>query len=118
MNITCLGEFENDNPECDKCKVKSSCKKKQNKIVSSVKDYEYTKYRTALDKKFVLEEETQELYRKKCKLQRDVLVVGQKIGKNNALIFDLNNDVRRHLRRDVIKREVDIGLEIVEDETA
>jgi hypothetical protein len=116
MINNCLGEYNSDDVECNKCKVIVSCKRKQNAIIKKVTNWQYNRYRVALEKKFLLEEETQELYRKKCKLQRDVLVVSQKIGKNNKLIFDLNNDVRRHLRRDVIKREVDIGLEIDKDE--
>ena len=100
-NVSCFKEFGSKS-ECPVCPVRSSCEKVYNKIVHRNKEWDYTKYREVLDKKFNLENENLELFKKQLLVKSEVLSLGHRMEKNNNLIFKYNNDARKQMGYGII----------------
>jgi len=108
----CFKEYEEENNKCQSCKVKQSCKREHGKIIKKQQDWNYTKYRSALEKKFKLEEENMQLYQNRLKLKSEMLSIDNKRAKNEKEIFNLNNEARHHMGYGMVKSEKEIEVEV------
>ena len=110
-NIGCFKDF-GSRKECKSCKVRASCEKEYNKIIKRGKDWDYKKYRDALDQKFKLEDENILLFREQVEHKKKVLSLGHDMEKNRKKIFELNNEARKIMGYGIVDEMKDVEKEI------
>jgi len=107
----CIGEYDETHLECKNCSIKSTCQRKKAKIIKNNKQFDYARYRRALDDKFKLEGDNMELYREMHRMRCEIARIGRIRSSNEVKIFELNNQARKCLGYGILVPEEDIDKE-------